>query len=587
MTIIYVDSAYAGSEGAASGNLGFGAGIIFSTIPLAYAAAVSDDNLYLREDRVFIPTAGKFCSSSGVNGKRLVFNRYGDGTELPFLDASFYEDTASGWSHIGSGVWQKTVGTGGGWSQIDTMWIGTPRPGTSKSSWTPGTMYRMANGNAASGYVNGNDPLSGNGIWYGSISGGNFVAQVWTGSASVNPIAAYGGLRFLAGSGSAGGAAQGLTFSGSGASDSEVHNIALFGFYNCATGSVVSSGTAPNNLLYDSVQILGSKRGMFLQSTVAGQYVTNVELSGAWSYADMIDPVTAPVASDSSGVDHKNWEVVACDDRSQDVVVSGGIVEVASGHGVLSIVPSNGGADGSQQRPQRIRADGVLARCDIRARYARALAVVNSDDVRISRNKFTGFCVVSKILGNRSVFTQNEWSYAGSSPVNRNNEVALVGFPMSQEDGSTSVTFSNNLLDARGRIARGCTRAWSALEFEAVNGDPMPAGTAVVDCNIMLADSGMAAVRMLNGPGGDPDDSINPDQTLRSNWWNTGAAAIEAFTRNGSESAAGTPTTIAAYFTTGVVSGNTQKTLNEIATGGGARPMTPMNKVPIDRLPFN
>ena len=587
MTIIYVDSAYAGSEGAASGNLGFGSGIIFSAIPLAYAAAISDDLLYLCDDRVFKPTAGKFCSSTGVDDKRLVFNRYGNGTELPFLDGSFYEDTTSGWSHIGDGVWQKTVGTGGTWATNDTMWVGTPRPGTSKASWARGTMYRLANGNYASGFVNGNDPLSGNGIWYGWVSGGNFIVQVWTGSASLNPVTVYGGLRFQAGSSSAGGAKYGITFSGSGASDSEVHDIAIFGLYACAAGSEVTSGTTPNNLLYDSVQMLGSKRGLFLKSTVAGQYVSNVELSGEWVYHDMIDPVTSPVYGDAGASDHKNWEAVACDDRSQDVTISGGTVEVACGHGVFSIVPSNGGADGSQQRPQRINIDGAVVRCDIRNRYARSLAVVNTDDVRVSRCKFTGFSVMAKILGNRSIFTQNEWSYAGSSPVNRNNEVALVGLPMSQDSGTTQVTFSNNLLDARGRIARGCTRAWSTFQFECTNGDPMPANTVTMDCNVMLADSGMAAVRMLNGPGGGVDDSVNPNQTIRSNWWNTGAAAIEAYTRNGSDSAAGTATTIAGYFTTGTISGNTQKTLPQIASGGGARPMTPMNKVPIDRLPFN
>lgn len=587
MTIIYVDSAYAGSEGAASGDLGFGTGIIFSTIPLAYAASVTGDYLYLRDDRVFKPTSGKFCGAAGVTGKRLIFNRYGNGVDLPFIDGSFYEDSTSGWSHVGGGVWQKTIGTGGTWTQIETMWIGATRPGTDYSSWVPGTMYRMANGNYASGFVNGNDPLSGNGIWYGWVSGGDFIVQVWTGSASVNPIVTYGGLRFLAGSGSAGGVAIGLAFSGSGASDSEVHDIAMFGFYNCAAGSVVSSGTTPNNILYDSVQMLGSKRGMFLQSTVADQYVTNFELSGEWAYRDLIDPVTAPVYTDASASDHKNWEAVACDDRSQDVVVSNGTIEVACGHGVFSIVPSHGGADGTQQRPQRINIDGTIAKCDIRARYARSLAVVNTDDVRISRCKFTGFSVTAKILGNRSVFTQNEWSYAGASPVNRNNEVALVGLPMSQDDGTTLVKFSNNLLDARGRVARGCTRAWSTFQFECVDNDPMPAATVTADCNIMLADTGMAAVRILNGPGGGVNDSVNPNQTLRSNWWNTGAASIEAYTRNGSDSAAGTETTIAGYFTTGVTSGNTEKTLDSIATGGGARPMTPMNKVPIDRLPFN
>ena len=590
MAIIYVDSAYVGSEGAASGDLGHGTGIIFSTLPLAYAAAASGDYIYCRDDRVFIPTAAKFFSSNGVNGKRLIFGRYGNGTEIPFLDGSFYEDTVSGWSHIGSGVWQKTVGTGGTWVTADTMWVGATRPGTSKSSWVRGTMMRLANGNAASGFVNGNNPLLGNGIWYGYISGGQFIVQVWTGltGAGGDPISVYGGLRFLAGSGSAGGVTECLSFNGAGSSDSEVHELALFGARNAAGGSVILSvsGTV-NNLLFDSVQFLASKRGLFLQSQVADTYITNVELSGDWLADDLIDPVTSPSYDETDGIDHNNWESLSFDDRCQDVTVSGGLILSAGGHGAVSVAPTHGGADGSQQRPQRIRVDGTRARCDIRARYCRGMSVQNCDDVRISRMKYTGYGVASKAVGNRSIFTQNEWSYCGTVPANPNSETSVVTVPVNLELGSVSITFSNNLIDGRGKTARGATQNYGLFQFKTTKGSAMAAGAVVAECNVLLGDTGCAAIRVVNGSSSGAANRINPNQTIRSNWWNTGAAAVACYERNGGENLPGTAMTIAAYFTTGVTTGTVQKTLAEIAQGGGARPMTPMDKVPIDRVPFN
>lgn len=590
MAVVYLDSAYAGSQGAVSGDLGHGAGHIWTRPDQYWASAANGDNVYFRDDRVWVPNAGKIFTLAGIDNKQLIIGRYGNGSEIPFIDGSYYEDTVSGWSHIGSGVWQKTVNTGGSWNGTNsiTMWIGATRPTTAKSSWVRGTMYRKANGNAASGFVNGNNPLNGNGIWYSFSSGANFVVQVWTGNsgASGDPITVYGGLRFLDGNGSTGCPELGLVFIGSAASGSEVHEIAAFGFRKAAMGSCDqgSDGTV-NGLLFDSVQMLGSKRGLFLQSSVSGTLVRNVELSGEWVCDDYVDTSTSPAVGDVDADDHNNWESVSIDNRSQDVTVSNGLVVQGAGHGAISIAPSSGGGDGSQNRPTRITVDGTRVRCNREARNARGLAVQTCDDVRISRVKFTGNSTASKALGNRTVITQSEWSECGANLANQNNGTSLVTMPANVGDGTINVTFANNWLDGRGRNDYGATQAYGVFQLKATNGNALPAGSVVLDCNVFIGDSGCAAIRVVNGSTSGAANEVNPNQTIRSNWWNTGAAAVACYERDGGEAVAGTAKTIAAYFTTGVTTGTVEKTLALLSSGGN-RPMTRQGVVQVDKLPF-
>ncbi len=591
MAVVYLDSAYAGSQGAVSGDLGHGNGHIWTRPDQYWASAANGDNVYFRDDRVWVPNGGKIFTLAGIDNKRLIIGRYGNGSEMPFIDGSYYEDTVSGWSHIGGGVWQKTVNTGDSWNAANsqTMWIGATRPGTSKSSWVRGTMYRKANGNYASGFVNGNNPLNGNGIWYSFNTGSNFIVQVWTGNSGAggDPITVYGGLRFLDGNGATGCPELGLVFIGASASDSEVHEIAAFGFRKAAMGSCDqgSDGTV-DGLLFDSVQMLGSKRGLFLQSSVSGTLIRNVELSGEWVCDDYIDTDTSPSVGNVDAEEHNNWESISIDNRAQDVIVSNGLIVQGAGHGALSIAPSSGGADGAQTRPARITVDGTRVRTNREARNARGMAVQTTDDVRISRVIFTGQSVATKALGNRTVVTQCEWSQCGAALANQNDGTSVVNVPANVGEGTLSVTFSNNWLDGRGRNDYGATQAFSVFQFKATNGNPMPAGSVVLDCNVLIGDSGCAAVRALSGPTAGAGNEVSANQTLRSNWWNTGAAAIECYTRAGGEAVAGTATTIAARFNTGTVSGNSQKVLGLLSSGGN-RPMTRQGVVQVDKLPFN
>ncbi|MBP7610884.1 MAG: hypothetical protein KA760_15415 [Steroidobacteraceae bacterium] len=590
MAVIYLDSAYAGSQGAASGDLGHGAGNIWTRPDQYWASAANGDNVYFRDDRVWVPNARKIFTLNGIDNKRLIIDRYGNGSAIPFIDGSHYEDTVSGWSHIGSGVWQKTINVGGGWSATNSqsMWTGAIRPGTAKSSWVRGTMHRRANGNYASGFVNGNNPLNGNGIWWTYASGSNYIAQVWTGNsgASGDPITVYGGLRFIDGNGTTGAAELGLVFIGAGANDSEVHEIACFGFRKAAMGSCDqgSDGTV-NGLLFDSVHMLGTRRGLFTQSSVVDTLVRNVELSGQWVYDDYVDTSTAPTVLVTDTEDHNNWEAISIDNRSQDVIVSNGTIIVGGGHGALNIVPSNQSGDGGQTRPARITVDGTRVRINRAARNSRAFAIQTTDDVRLSRVKFTGGQVNSKALGNRTVITQCEFSAWGACLAAQDDGTNMVSMPAAIGMGTIHLTFANNLMDGRGRAAVGATMAYACFQLKSTANNALPANSLVLDNNVFIGDSGCAAVRVLNGPNPGVQHETNPNQTIRQNWWNTGASAVECYLRVGGEAVAGTATTIAAYFTTGTISDNTEKTLGEIASGGGARPMTPMNKVPVDRLP--
>lgn len=590
MAIVYLDSAYAGSQGAVSGDLGHGAGHIWTRPDQYWASAVDGDNVYFRDDRVWVPNAGKFFTLSGIDNKRLIIGRYGNGSEIPFLDGSYYEDTVAGWAHIGGGVWQKTINTGGGWSAANshTMWIGATRPTTAKSSWVRGTMYRKANGNYASGFVNGNNPLNGNGIWYTYNTGSDFIAQVWTGNSGAggDPITTYGGLRFLDGNGSTGGAAFGLVFIGANSSGSEVHEVAAFGFRRTAMGSTEqgADGTV-DGLLFDSVQMLGSKFCFLLQSDVADTFVKNIELSGDWLASDYIDAATSPSVGDVDEEEHNSWEIVSVDNRVQDVTISGGLIIQGGGHGAFNFAPTAGGADGAQTRPARITVDGSIVRCDRIARNARALAVQTTDDVRISRVKFTGQGTASKANGNRTVITQCEWSEAGAALANQGAGTALVQVTTEVGAGTINVTFSNNWLDGRGRVAYGATKAWGVFQLRATSTKPLAAGAVTADCNILIGDSGCAAVRAVTN--GSATNNVNTNQTFRSNWWNTGVGAIECFNRAGGDAVGGVATTLPGYFTTGVTSGNTEKTLGQLASGGGGRPMTRQGVVHVDRLPFN
>ena len=588
MAVVYIDSAYAGSEGAVSGDLGFGTGTIYSHPSYAWPALVSGDDVYLRSDRLWTPISGAFFTATGINGKSLNISRYGGDTsaELPFLDGSYYVDTSSGWSYLGGGVWQKTIVTGGTWSRSDCMFIDTVRPGTSYSSWVQGTMMRKANGNYASGYVNGNNPLNGNGIWWDFLSGTNLVLQVWTGSASLNPIAAYGCLRGLWGKSGAGAAQYALNVCNAGADDTEIHEIAAFGCRNSAAGCATGT-TTTNNILFDSIRMLCSPYLMNLNSSTSGAYVQNVELSGDWYADDMIDPVTAPCASLADGVDFNSWEGLSFNDRCRDILVSNGKMRNGGGHGAVSIKAANAG-DGSQARGQRCTVDGTWFAGDIRARNNRGMAIGNFDDTRITRAKFTGYTTRSQIAGTRTVINQTEWSALGGDLLQETDANPAVQILPSIDAGTVSVSIFNSYIDNTGRVARGATEANACVGMSASNGSPLTAGSCNISCNVLLADNGNAAFWISNGPTAGANNEVNSNQTVMSNWWNSGAGAKECYIKNGTGTgtAGTTVTTVAARLNTGNTTGTVQKTIPEIQSGGGGRPMTRVGSMSVDRVPF-
>lgn len=588
MAVVYLDSAYAGSQGAASGDLGFGPGNIWTRPDQYWPSAADGDLVYLRSDRVWVPNAGAFFSYLGIAGKRLIVRPYGGGAsaEMPLLDGSYYEDTVAGWAHIGGGVWQKTLVTGGSWARSDCLFIGATRPGTDIASWVPGTMMRKANGNYASGFVNGNNPLNGNGIWYDYLNGTNLVLQVWTGITGVggDPVTVYGGLRGLWGKTNLGAANYALNVINTGANDTEIHEIAAFGCRNSVAGCDGAASTT-NNVLFDSIRMLCSPRLMNLNSSTADVLVSNIELSGRWVGDDMIDAVNAPAAVATDGEDFNSWEGLSFTNRCRDILVSGGTMYNGGGHGACNIKAVSAG-DGSQARGQRLTLDGTRFVGDIRARNSRSLAVGNWDDARITRAKFTGYSTRAQLAGTRTVINQCEWSALGGDMVTETDANPAVSIVSTIEDGTLSVSIFNSLIDNRGRVAQGATEANACVGMSSTDGLPILSGACNISNNTLIADSGAAAFWISNGATAGANNEVHANQTAMNNWWNTGAAAKECFTKNGTgRGISGTTTTTVDARLTGDTSGTVQKTLAQIRHGGN-RPMTPRGSVRVDRVPF-
>ncbi len=585
MAKVYLDSAYAGSEGAASGDLGFGTGTIYSHPSLAWSSLASGDNVYLRSDRLWVPTSGAFFSATGIAGKRLIVNRYGGdaSSELPFLDGSYYEDTSAGWSHIGSGVWQKTLVTGGTWSLSDFMFIDTMRPGTSFSTWVQGTMMRKANSNAASGFVNGNDPLLGNGIWWDFISATNLILQVWTGSATNDPIVTYGCLRGQWGKTGLGAAQYAFNVINSGADDTEIHEVAAFGCRNSNFGCDSPSSTT-SNVLFDSIKTLCSPRLVSLTSSTAGALVQGIELSGEWVGDDMIDAVNAPTAVATDGIDFNSWEGLSFTNRCRDIIVSNGTMYSGGGHGIINIKAASAG-DGSEARGDGITVDGTRCIGDILARNSRSMTVGNWDDARITRVKFTGFSTRAQLAGNRTVINQCEWSALGGDLVTETDANPAVSIVSTIESGTIAVSIFNSFVDNRGRVAQGATEANACIGMSSTNGLPIASGACNISCNYLLADTDAAAFWISNGATAGAANEVHANQTVMSNWWNSGVAAIECLTKNGTGRgiSGSTATTVDARLT-GNTSGTVQKTVAEIHSGGGGRPATRRGSAVVDKV---
>lgn len=585
MAVVYLDSAYAGSEGAASGDLGFGAGTIFSHPKAAWSSLSSGDSVYMRRARVWTPTTGGFFTNNGINGKQLIINPYGGSAsdELPMLDGSYYEDTVSGWSHTGSGVWQKTVNTGGSWPVSPAMWIDTVRPTSDRATWVRGTMMRKAN---SLGAVNGNNPLSGNGIWWDAVSGSNYVVYVWTGQtgAGGDPVSVYGALRFITGGSTTGAAQYGFNVIGSGASDTEIHSVAAFGFWDVAGGCKGNGGGTVNNVLFDSVHLMGAPKVFLLKSGTAGTLATNIELSGDWIADDMIDPDTAPAVLTGDAFDQNDWEIISLDARSQDITISGGLIRQAGGHGGFSIVTAGG--DGSQVRGQRCTVDGTVLVCNPDARNARAFAIVGWDDVTFRRVKMSGASVASKVLGNRTVFSQVEMFDWSACLADQAAGTCLAHIPIANEPGTTLVTVANSIFNGIGREALGATQALAVFQFKASNNSAIPANSITFDNNILLGDDGCAALRVQNGsnaPGASHE--VSATQKLRNNHWNTGATARECNIANGGDTTAGSYTTLAARFSAAATAGCDEVALADIFSGGG-RAATRRGSPRVEVAPF-
>lgn len=292
-------------------------GRIYDTMANARAAFAGTGNrMYFRRGMYHVPD-GAFTTTA-----RQEFSDYGPTSlPVPIIDCNSYfapgqaEDSL--WTHIGGGIWTQALAGATSYTNC-SLWTGASQ----------GTVYKRTQGTLRRRAASANS-VGPNAIWYVD-TGSPYTITVWTGSTTLAPPTAYGGI--IINQISATRCINRAFVFRNGANGGRVSYLKIIGSASTCVGVFSLTSASVSDLQVTNVELNSCNDGFTLSGNAAGTFsATNIRLRNI-----VVNANITPVGIDLSPSDWLNADWFNFSGLVSDVVVENVLVLTGNCHVVLN-----------------------------------------------------------------------------------------------------------------------------------------------------------------------------------------------------------------------------------------------------------